>query len=225
MNAVSGRSICTRRLHLRRRRRLAARERLQPFDGVRQQLHVEVEADRADLAALLGAEQVAGAADLQVAQRDLEARRPAPSPRRSSAAASARPRSARGASRTAGRRTRAPRRARRGRAAGRAAPGRSVSAWLMMIVLTFGMSSPDSMIVVQTSTSTLPSAKSSITCSSWSSCICPWPMTISASGHDVAQLRAPPARCCGRGCGRSRPARRAPARAGSPRGRGGRRTR
>ena len=35
---------------------------------------VRVEADRGDVAVLLGAEQVAGAADLQVAHRDLEAR-------------------------------------------------------------------------------------------------------------------------------------------------------
>ena len=60
-------------LELRRRRLFAAGERLEALDGVGEQAHVEVEADGADVAALLGAEEVAGAADLEVAQGDLEA--------------------------------------------------------------------------------------------------------------------------------------------------------
>ena len=51
-----------------------------------------------------------------------------------------------------------------------------------MIVLALGMSSPFSMIVVQTSTLISPEAKSSITCSSWSSAIWPWPTANFASG-------------------------------------------
>ena len=42
--------------------------------GLAEQLDVELEADRGDVAGLLGAEQVAGAADLEVAHRDREAR-------------------------------------------------------------------------------------------------------------------------------------------------------
>ena len=41
--------------------------------GLVQHLDVELEAERGDVARLLGAEQVAGAADLEVAHRDLEA--------------------------------------------------------------------------------------------------------------------------------------------------------
>jgi hypothetical protein len=43
----------------------------------------------------------------------------------------------------------------------------------MMIVLAFGMSRPDSMIVVHTSTSAAPSAKAIMTFSSAPSGICP----------------------------------------------------
>ena len=42
-------------------------------DGFGDHLDVEVEADRGDVARLLGAEQAARAADLEVAHRDLEA--------------------------------------------------------------------------------------------------------------------------------------------------------
>ena len=42
-------------------------------DRLLEQLHVHVEADRLDVAALLAAEQVAGAADLEVERRDAEA--------------------------------------------------------------------------------------------------------------------------------------------------------
>ena len=52
----------------------------------------------------------------------------------------------------------------------------------MMIVLAFGMSRPDSMIVVQTRTSAAPSAKAIITFSSAPSAIWPWPTTNRASG-------------------------------------------
>ena len=41
-------------------------------DGLVQHLDVELEAERGDVPRLLGAEQVAGAADLEVAHRDLE---------------------------------------------------------------------------------------------------------------------------------------------------------
>ena len=58
---------------VRRRRRLAAHQRAHALDGVGKQLHVQVEADGGHVAALLRAEQVARAADLQVAQGDLEA--------------------------------------------------------------------------------------------------------------------------------------------------------
>ena len=53
---------------------LLLRERLALHLGHRllQDPAVRVEPDRRDVAVLLGAEQVAGAADLQVAQRDLE---------------------------------------------------------------------------------------------------------------------------------------------------------
>ena len=60
--------------------RLPARARRPPSAGrsrlhrLLQHLHVQLEADRRDVPGLLGAEQVAGAADLQVAHRDLEPR-------------------------------------------------------------------------------------------------------------------------------------------------------
>ena len=57
-------------LHLGRDLRHLAR---QLADGFGDHLHVEVETDRGDVARLLGAEQVARAADLEVAHRDLEA--------------------------------------------------------------------------------------------------------------------------------------------------------
>ena len=52
----------------------------------------------------------------------------------------------------------------------------------MMIVFAFGMSRPDSMIVVHTSTSNRPSLKSSMTRSSIPSAIWPWPMATRAPG-------------------------------------------
>ena len=52
----------------------------------------------------------------------------------------------------------------------------------MMIVLALGMSSPDSMIVVQTSTSYSPRANASITCSSCPSPIWPCATTMRACG-------------------------------------------
>ena len=58
-------------------------------DRLVQHLDVELEAERGDVAGLLGAEQVAGAADLEVAHRDREARRRARCGRRASRAARA----------------------------------------------------------------------------------------------------------------------------------------
>ena len=55
------------------RPRRAPRHALQLGDGLVQHLDVELEAERGDMAGLLGAEQVAGAADLEVAHRDREA--------------------------------------------------------------------------------------------------------------------------------------------------------
>ena len=46
---------------------------LELADGLLEQLHVQVEADRLDVPALLAAEQVAGAADLEVERGDAEA--------------------------------------------------------------------------------------------------------------------------------------------------------
>ena len=60
-------------LRRRRRKRPALARRLQPFDRVGQQADVEIESHRADVAALLRAQQVARPADLQIAQGDLEA--------------------------------------------------------------------------------------------------------------------------------------------------------
>ena len=45
---------------------------LQLADGLLEQLHVHLEADRVDLAALLAAEQVAGAANLEIERGDAE---------------------------------------------------------------------------------------------------------------------------------------------------------
>ena len=45
----------------------------QAVDGLAEELAVEVEADLGDVAGLLGAEEVAGAADLEVAHGDFEA--------------------------------------------------------------------------------------------------------------------------------------------------------
>src|SRR5581483_12510504 len=52
---------------------LALRLALERGDGLVEHLQVELEAERRDVAGLLVAEQVAGAADLEVAHRDLEA--------------------------------------------------------------------------------------------------------------------------------------------------------
>ena len=52
----------------------------------------------------------------------------------------------------------------------------------MRIVFALGMSRPDSMIAVQSSTSYLRSMKSVITSSSFPSCICPWATAILACG-------------------------------------------
>ena len=94
-------------------------------DGLVQHLDVELEAERGDVAGLLGAEQVAGAADLEVAHRDREAgaelgvvgerREPGARLRRS-----ARPRPDR-----RGTRARARRGGRRGRGSGRAGRARA----------------------------------------------------------------------------------------------------
>ena len=73
MNAASGTSIVTAGWIFDGGGSSPFAQRLQPLDRIAEQLHVQVEADGADVAALLGAEQVAGAADLEVAQRDLEA--------------------------------------------------------------------------------------------------------------------------------------------------------
>ena len=52
----------------------------------------------------------------------------------------------------------------------------------MTMVLALGMSSPDSMMVVQTRTSAAPSAKAIITFSSAPSAIWPWPTTKRTPG-------------------------------------------
>ena len=122
-------------------------------DRLGEQPGVHLEPDRGHEAVLLGAEDVAGAADLEVAERDLVAG--AEVGRREDRVQPL----ARDVGERAwfagggGRRRRAGRSGRPGRAAGRAGPGRSVSARTMMIVFAFGMSRPDSMIVVHTSTS------------------------------------------------------------------------
>ena len=64
---MTGRSICT---SVGCSRHLAG----ELADRFGHHLDVEVEADRGDVTRLLGAEQVAGAADLEVAHRDLEPR-------------------------------------------------------------------------------------------------------------------------------------------------------
>ena len=58
----------------------------------------------------------------------------------------------------------------------------NVSARSTIRVLTLGMSSPDSIMVVHTRTSLLPSAKSAMTLSSVSSGIWPRPTVTVASG-------------------------------------------
>ena len=58
----------------------------------------------------------------------------------------------------------------------------------MMIVFAFGMSRPDSMIVVQTRTSASPPAKASITFSRAPSVIWPWPDDDPRAGQQPPQL-------------------------------------
>ena len=70
------------------------------------------------------------------------------------------------------------------------------------------------MIVVATSTSNLRATKSTITFSSSSSPIWPWPTTILRLGHEPLHERRRSSGSTRRGCGRSRPARRARARGG-----------
>ena len=94
-------------------------------DDLVQHLDVELEAERGDVAGLLGAEQVAGAADLEVAHRDREARRRARCGRRASRAARAPPASARPPRDRRGRRARGRRGGRRGRGSGRAGRARA----------------------------------------------------------------------------------------------------
>ena len=134
---------------------ISGRDRLaaELVDGLLHHLGVELEADRGDVPALLLAEQVAGAADLEVVRGDLEAaaeivellQHLKAHPRLLASGCARRE--------SADTRRRAPASGRRGRGAGRAARVRSVSARSMKIVFAFGMSSPDSMIVVHSSTS------------------------------------------------------------------------
>ncbi len=58
----------------------------------------------------------------------------------------------------------------------------------MMMVFAFGISSPDSMIVVQTSTSAAPSANAIITLSRAPSGIWPWPTTNRRVRQEAAEL-------------------------------------
>ena len=117
------------------------------------------------------AQDVAGAADLQVRQRDLE---PGAKLGRVEDRLQALPGNFAQLAALAVQQVGvcAPRGSDCDRATGRAAPGRA-SARSMTIVLAFGMSSPDSMIVVQTRTSNSPRENDSIT---FSSCPSPiWP--------------------------------------------------
>jgi len=63
-------------VHLRRRQHVAdngvLRSRPHLRHGALEHLEVHLESDRRDRTMLLGAEQVAGSADLEVAERDLE---------------------------------------------------------------------------------------------------------------------------------------------------------
>ena len=63
-----------------------------------------------------------------------------------------------------------------------------MSARSMTIVFAFGMSRPDSMIVVHTRTSASPAANVSITFSSTPSGIWPWPTTIRTPGQHRPEL-------------------------------------
>ena len=67
-------------------------------------------------------------------------------------------------------------------------PKRSAS--MMIMVLTLGISSPDSMMVVATSTLYSPSRNFIITSSSSRSPIWPWPTTTFASGTSSRIFRA-----------------------------------
>ena len=155
---------------------------LQLGDRLRQDPRVGVEPDGRDVPVLLGAQHVAGAADLEVAQRDLE---PAPERlvlARSSPGARAPPRSARvlgGKKKYANARSaERPTRPRSWYICAR--PSRSARSTIS--VFAFGTSRPLSMIVVQTSTSASRSQNRIICLSSSSSSIWPCATTMRASG-------------------------------------------
>jgi hypothetical protein len=74
LRQVSRKREVDRELPLRARfgRYATISEGLKALDGVGQKLYVEVEADRADVAALVSAEQIASASDFQIALGDLK---------------------------------------------------------------------------------------------------------------------------------------------------------
>ena len=108
--------------HRRRLRQRAAAA--QHVDRLGQEPGVHLEPDRGHEAVLLGAEDVAGAADLEVAEARSGSRRRGRRPRRSRAAACGRPATAASRADGAGRRGRGGRIGRPARAAGRAGPAR-----------------------------------------------------------------------------------------------------
>ena len=65
-----------------------------------------------------------------------------------------------------------------------------VSAWSTSIVFALGMSMPDSMIVVDSSTSYSPRSKSRIFFASVRASICPCATTIRALGHNALRRRS-----------------------------------
>ena len=179
---------------------------LQLGDRLVEQLDVELEADSGDVARLLGAEQLARAADLEVAHRDREARaelgvvgeRREPCPRLGRELAARRDRR--------GTRARSRRSGRRGRGSGRAARARACRRARRSSVFACGMSMPDSMIVVETSTSASPRRNACIWSSSSRSRICPCATRKRSVGSRAGGASRPPRRSSRRGCaGRSLP--------------------
>ncbi len=151
-------------------------------DGFGDHLAVQVVADGGDVSRLRFAEEVAGAADLEVAHRDLETRAQFGrfADRAQAFVCLLGEHHVAGMEEVGVRPLAAC--VRRDHATGGADPRPSRSDRSTTSVFTVGMSIPDSMIVVQTSTSYSPCQKSTTTCSSVPSSSCPWATAIRASG-------------------------------------------
>ena len=173
---------------------------LQLGDRLVQHLDVELEADGGDVARTAPRRAARRRRGSRGRASRSRSRRRARCGRRASRAAPAPRASARAHRDRRDRRTRSRRSGRRGRGSGRAATRPSVSARSMISVFACGMSMPDSMIVVETSTSASPRRNACIFSSSSFSRICPCATRKREIRAELLQLLARPPRSSRRGC-------------------------